>query len=170
MYAQTGVVAAPVTYSIDGEQYISVLAGWGGAFPLFAGDFAEQAGVRNVSRILTFKLGATGNLPPLETPQLTLNPPPRIGDAEAVTRGKRLYSDRCMVCHGDGAVGGGVTPDLRYMDAAQHQAWMGVVIGGMHQQRGMVSFAGVLSAQDAADIQSYVIERAHQLLESQQTP
>jgi PQQ-dependent dehydrogenase (methanol/ethanol family) len=170
MYAQTGVVAAPVTYSIDGEQYISVLAGWGGAFPLFAGDFAEQAGVRNVSRILTFKLGATGHLPPLETPQLTLNPPPRIGDAEAVTRGKRLYSDRCMVCHGDGAVGGGVTPDLRYMDAAQHQAWMGVVIGGMHQQRGMVSFAGVLSAQDAADIQSYVIERAHQLLESQQTP
>ena len=67
-------------------------------------------------------------------------------------------------------MGGGVTPDLRYMDAAKHQAWMGVVIGGMHQQRGMVSFAGVLSAQDATDIQAYVIERAQQLLESQQTP
>jgi len=170
MYAQTGIVAAPVTFTIDGEQYVSVLAGWGGAFPLFAGEFAEQAGVRNVSRVLTFKLGAKGSLPALETPKLTLNPPPRTGDAAAIARGKQLFSDRCMVCHGDGAVGGGVTPDLRYLDEAKHQAWMGVVIGGLHQQRGMVSFAGVLSPQDATDIQAFVIERAHQLLESRQTP
>jgi PQQ-dependent dehydrogenase (methanol/ethanol family) len=170
MYAQTGIVAAPVSYSIDGEQYITMLAGWGGAFPLFAGDFAEKAGVRNVSRVLTFKLGATGSLPALATPQLTLDPPPRSGDPESVANGKQLYSDRCMVCHGDGAVGGGVTPDLRYLDATKHQAWMGAVLGGMHQQRGMVSFAGVLSAQDATDIQNVVIERAHQLLESQQSP
>jgi PQQ-dependent dehydrogenase (methanol/ethanol family) len=168
MYAQTGVVAAPVTYTIDGDQYVTVLAGWGGAFPLFAGDFAAAAGVRNVSRILTFKLGATGNLPPLEEPRLVLEPPPRVDDPDAIARGKQLYSDRCMVCHGDGAVGGGVTPDLRYLDATKHQTWMGAVIGGMHQQRGMVSFAGVLTPQDATDIQAFVIERAHALLESQQ--
>jgi len=168
--AQTGVVAPPVAYSIDGEQFVSVLAGWGGAFPLFAGDFAAAAGVRNVSRILTFKLGGEDSLPPLDTPVLVLDPPPRIDDAAAVARGKQLYSDRCMVCHGDGAVGGGVTPDLRYMDATKHQTWMGIVIGGLHQPRGMVSFAGVLDAQDAADIQAFVIERAHQLLESQQSP
>ena len=108
--------------------------------------------------------------PPLEMPDLVLDPPPRVNDPEAIARGKQLYSDRCMVCHGDGAVGGGVTPDLRYMDAAKHQAWLGVVIGGMHQQKGMVSFAGVLTPQDATDIQAFVIERAHQLLESQQTP
>ena len=29
----TGVVAAPMTYSIDGQQYVAVLAGWGGAWP-----------------------------------------------------------------------------------------------------------------------------------------
>jgi PQQ-dependent dehydrogenase (methanol/ethanol family) len=168
--AQTGVVAAPVTYTIDGEQYVSVLAGWGGSFPLFAGELAAAAGVRNVSRILTFKLGATGQLPPLQEMERVLAPPPRIEDPEAIARGKQLYSDRCMVCHGDGAVGGGVTPDLRYMDAVKHQTWMGIVIGGMHQQRGMVSFAGVLSPENATDIQAFVIERAHQLLESQQTP
>ena len=168
--AQTGVVAPPVTYTVDGEQYVTVLAGWGGAFPLFGGDFAHAAGVRNNSRILTFKLGAGGSLPPLEMPDLVLDPPPRIDDPEAIARGKQLYSDRCMVCHGDGAVGGGVIPDLRYMDAAKHQAWLGVVIGGMHQQKGMVSFAGALTAEDATDIQAFVIERAHQLLESQQVP
>jgi hypothetical protein len=34
----------------------------------------------------------------------------------------------------------------------------------------MVSFAGALTAEDATDIQAFVIERAHQLLESQQVP
>jgi len=56
------------------------------------------------------------------------------------------------------------------MDTVKHQAWLGIVIGGMHQQRGMVSFAGALSAEDATDIQAFVIERAHELLESQPTP
>jgi PQQ-dependent dehydrogenase (methanol/ethanol family) len=167
--AQTGVVASPVTYLVDGEQYVTVLAGWGGAFPLFAGDFAAAAGVSNVSRILTFKLGATGALPALDEPEPVLAPPPRIDDPEAIARGKQFYADRCMVCHGDSVVGGGVVPDLRYLDAERHQAWLGIVIGGMHSDRGMVSFAGALTPQDAADIQAYVIERAHQLLEAQAT-
>ena len=29
--AQTGVVAPPITYTVNGEQYVAVLAGWGGA-------------------------------------------------------------------------------------------------------------------------------------------
>jgi PQQ-dependent dehydrogenase (methanol/ethanol family) len=166
MNAQTGIVASPVTYEIDGEQYVSVLAGWGGAFPLFAGDFAAAAGVRNVSRLLTFKLGATGALPSIETPEMVLDPPPRVDDTDAIARGKRLYSDRCMVCHGDGAVGGGVLPDLRYLDADKHLMWDGVVLGGLHADKGMVSFADVLTPQDVKDIQAFVIERAHELLEA----
>jgi quinohemoprotein ethanol dehydrogenase len=34
--AGTGVVAAPVTYDVDGKQYVSVAVGWGGVFGLFA--------------------------------------------------------------------------------------------------------------------------------------
>ena len=33
---RTGVVAPPITYTVDGEQYVAVLAGWGGAFALSA--------------------------------------------------------------------------------------------------------------------------------------
>ena len=40
--AQTGVVAPPITYSIDGEQYITVVAGWGGVFGLAAGEAARS--------------------------------------------------------------------------------------------------------------------------------
>jgi PQQ-dependent dehydrogenase (methanol/ethanol family) len=166
MGAQTGIVASPVTYEIDGEQYVTVLAGWGGSMALSGGDLAAAAGVRNISRVLTFKLGATGVLPEVEPPALALDPPPRVDDPEAIARGKQHYASRCMMCHGDSVVGGGVIPDLRYLSAERHQMWQGIVIGGLHQDRGMVSFASVFSTEDSADIQAYVIERAHELAES----
>jgi PQQ-dependent dehydrogenase (methanol/ethanol family) len=163
---QTGIVAAPVTYSIEGEQYVTVLAGWGGSLALSGGSIAAASGVRNISRVLTYKLGANGTLPPVEPPALASSPPPRVEDAEKIARGKQLFADRCMVCHGDGAVGGGVVPDLRYMGEEKHQAWLGVVIGGLHGKRGMVSFADVLTADDALAIQAYIIERAHEMNET----
>jgi PQQ-dependent dehydrogenase (methanol/ethanol family) len=161
--AQTGIVASPVTYLVDGEQYVSVLAGWGGSLALSGGDLAAATGVRNISRVLTFRLGADGTLPEVELPVRVANPPPRIDDPAAIARGKQHYANRCMVCHGDSAVGGGVVPDLRYLDAERHQAWQGIVLGGLHQDKGMVSFAGVLTPQDASDIQAFIIERAHEL-------
>jgi len=164
--AQTGIQASPVTYTVDGEQYVSVLAGWGGSLALSGGEMAAMTGVRNVSRVLTYKVGASGTLPEVETPVLTAAPPPRVEDAEAIAKGKQKYADRCMVCHGDAAVGGGVIPDLRYMNAEKHQMWMGIVLGGLHQERGMASFAGVLTAEDANNIQAFVIERAHQMIEA----
>ncbi|MBU0669074.1 MAG: PQQ-dependent dehydrogenase, methanol/ethanol family, partial [Alphaproteobacteria bacterium] len=64
--AQTGIVAPPITYTVAGEQYVAVLAGWGGAYALAAdgGLVNDQGPVRNVSRLLVFKLGGTGELPP----------------------------------------------------------------------------------------------------------
>ena len=38
----SGVVAPPVTYDIDGEQYIAVVSGWGGAVPLWGGEVAKK--------------------------------------------------------------------------------------------------------------------------------
>jgi mono/diheme cytochrome c family protein len=164
--AQTGIVASPITWSLDGEQYVTVLAGWGGSLALSGGDIAAASGVRNISRVLTFKLGGEQQLPVVETPDLVASPPPRIEDPKLIAHGKQKYADRCMVCHGDGVVGGGVIPDLRYMNAEKHQMWMGVVLGGLHRDKGMVSFAEVLTAEDATAIQAFVIERAHQMIEA----
>jgi alcohol dehydrogenase (cytochrome c) len=38
----SGVVAPPITWDMDGEQYISVVSGWGGAVPLWGGDVAKR--------------------------------------------------------------------------------------------------------------------------------
>ncbi|MGL4410026.1 MAG: PQQ-dependent methanol/ethanol family dehydrogenase [Zoogloea sp.] len=38
----SGVVAPPITWEQDGEQFISVVSGWGGAVPLWGGEVAKR--------------------------------------------------------------------------------------------------------------------------------
>src|SRR5580700_11432070 len=87
--AQTGVMAGPIAYEVNGEQYIAVLAGWGGVFPLATGEVALKAGpIRNVSRMLAFKLGGTAALPPLpEIAKPELHPPPATASGAEVAQG-----------------------------------------------------------------------------------
>ncbi len=53
----SGVIAPPITWEVDGEQYVSVVSGWGGAVPLWGGDvasrvnFLEQGGMVWVFRL-----------------------------------------------------------------------------------------------------------------------
>ena len=68
-----------MTYKVNGVQYVAVLAGWGGVFPLVAGELAEKSGKqRNISRLLVYKLGGTAELPALQANEITLNPPLRL--------------------------------------------------------------------------------------------
>jgi alcohol dehydrogenase (cytochrome c)/quinohemoprotein ethanol dehydrogenase len=163
--AQTGVMAGPVTFAINGEQYVAVLAGWGGVFPLAAGEVSFKSGrVRNISRMLVFKLGGTATLPavePLQEPGLVPPLPSRASD-ETVHKGEALFQRYCAACHGDVAVSGGVLPDLRYSSTLDDDEWFSDVLGGMLQSEGMVSFAKELSREDAADIRAYVIFRRNQ--------
>jgi mono/diheme cytochrome c family protein len=61
------VIAAPISYAVDGEQYIAVVAGWGGAFALLAGEAAVKGSIAaHRSRVLAFRLGGKAQLPPAE--------------------------------------------------------------------------------------------------------
>ncbi len=166
--AQTGVMAGPVSFTVKGEQYVAVLAGWGGVFPLATGEVSFASGrVRNVSRLLAFKIGGSAKLPPLpEGEQPKLNPPPSSASATEIERGKQLFQRYCAGCHGDVAVSGGVLPDLRYSSALSNDQWFYIVRGGLLQSNGMVSFAKELSQADAAAIREYVIFRANQSLKA----
>jgi alcohol dehydrogenase (cytochrome c)/quinohemoprotein ethanol dehydrogenase len=162
--AQTGVMAGPVTYTSGGDQYVAVLAGWGGVFPLAAGEVSFASGrVRNISRMLVFKLGGKASLPaeqPVEQLRLTALPNP-ASDA-TIRKGERLFQSYCAECHGDVAVSGGVLPDLRVSATLASQAWFGIVLQGALQSEGMVSFSKELAPDDAAAIRSYVIFRRNQ--------
>jgi alcohol dehydrogenase (cytochrome c) len=53
----SGVVAPPITWTQDGEQYISVVSGWGGAVPLWGGEVAKKVNMlEQGGSVWTFKL------------------------------------------------------------------------------------------------------------------
>lgn len=171
--AQSGIVAAPMTYSVNGEQYVAVLAGWGGVFPLATGEVALKSSGRtqNISRVLVFKLGGKAALPPLpQLPTPELRPPKLTATTATVHKGEALYQRFCSNCHGDVAVSGGVLPDLRYSAALGTNDWSQIVREGLLQPSGMVSFAKELSPDDVEAIRAYVIFRANQSLPRSTTP
>ena len=161
--AQTGVLAAPMTYSVGGRQYVSVLVGWGGVFPLVAGELSFKSGHQvNRSRLLTFALDATGELPPVPpAAPRSISASAAPVDAAQAARGQRIYTKACSGCHGDTAISGGVTPDLRYSTAlADDNFWRTVVSEGALTNQGMVSFKSSLPADQIADIRAYLIQQA----------
>jgi quinohemoprotein ethanol dehydrogenase len=169
---QSGVVAAPISYSVNGEQYIAVVVGWGGVFPLATGEVALKSGrVQNIGRVLAFKLGANSHLPPLPAfSPLQLKPPRSTATPAVLHKGEALYQRYCSSCHGDVAVSGGVLPDLRYSATLANDTWFEVVTGGSLRQFGMVSFAKELSRDDTSAIRAYVILRANQSLAASSPP
>jgi PQQ-dependent dehydrogenase (methanol/ethanol family) len=162
--AGTGVMAGPITYTLDDTQYVAVAAGWGAAFAMGAADAALRAGVRGGGRVLAFALDATGEVPPAVRPPLGPVPTPTFeltaSDAQR-KRGSNLYHLHCAACHGPLAIGGGSgVPDLRHSSAEIHARFGDVVIGGIKVHGGMPSFADLLNAEDLHAIQAFILERA----------
>jgi len=156
----TGIIAAPVTYTVDGEQYVAVLAGWGGTFSLASGAPRHRGNVLSEGRILAFKIGGEAELPPVNVTFIEIpEPPPMEYTAEQVALGEALYHENCSVCHAPGltASGAGV-PDLRYSDASVHAAWDAIVRGGAFAGKGMASFAHAVDEEGAEAIRAYVVE------------
>jgi len=164
MSEQSAVMAGPMTYEVKGEQYIAVISGWGGGYPLMQGkDSAKSGNLRNVSRVLVFKVGGTATLPALAPEQqLVLNPPPATADAATVAAGHALYGQYCSVCHGENAVGGGVVPDLRASSFLGNDFFYEIVLNGAMKDAGMAPFKAVLEQKDATAIRAYLIKRANE--------
>lgn len=162
MDTQTGIVAAPVTYELDGEQYVTVMVGWGGTYPLVSGYFVDDASHPAMARVLTFKLDANGTLPELDwTPPVMPQPPVIEASDETLWRGKTLYHANCQFCHGDSAVGGGRIRDLRFSGAlSDGELWRDIVVDGALADIGMASFASTLDADGAEAVRAYVAGEA----------
>jgi quinohemoprotein ethanol dehydrogenase len=160
--AGTGIIAPPVTYSVDGTQYVSVMVGWGGAPALFNGPGSGPV-KPGYGRILTFILGGTATLkaPPYghkepPTPAITISTSPQV-----IHEGGALFNSNCAPCHGINAVAGPV-PDLRYASKEVHQDFENIVLGGSRASAGMPSFKAILKPAQVRAIEAYVISRARE--------
>ncbi len=165
---QTGVVAPPISYEIDGTQYVAVMVGWGGATAL--GIALPGAAPVGGGRMLVYKLDGVAQLPE-STARLPLpEPPPRRGTAESVEKGGALYNEHCGRCHGAALLSGGLVADLRWLSPEKHDAFKAIVLDGALSGIGMVAFGDVLDAADVEAIQDYVLDGANTRWENDQSP
>jgi quinohemoprotein ethanol dehydrogenase len=160
-----GVMAAPSTYELDGKQYVTVLAGWGGS-NLVGG--TNPAGAHKAEgRVWTFVLdGSTPIEPQTSQPRLPLTAVSSGTSAAAVAQGQRLYAEWCSVCHGTGLSSSGSIADLRYSAPATFDAYPRIVLDGAYQSQGMPSFQGWLTADQVSAIRAFVISERVKLVSS----
>ena len=157
----TGVIAPAVTYEVDGTQYVSVMAGWGGAFALTGGN---ATGATAAGRLLTFSLNGKGMI---EETAIKSSIPSIIETSFAQDRaaaGSVEFARWCAVCHGIAAQGGGAIADLRYSAPGAFQKYEQIVLEGAYSSRGMPSFKQWLKADDVDKIRAYVLKRRAELI------
>lgn len=160
-----GIVAAPMTYSVNAVQYVAVAVGWGGGLSQVAGAMTARARSTGINRLVVLKLDGKGQL--AEVPELVRpspQPPQNFGNEDLRTQGRQVYERRCYVCHGSAAISGGEVPDLRYSavlgDAGTFRS---IVREGLIAQNGMPAFRDVDDAQAEA-VRAYLVSRSNDLI------
>ncbi|HUJ93755.1 MAG TPA: PQQ-binding-like beta-propeller repeat protein [Terriglobales bacterium] len=186
---QTGsaIESIPVTFAVNGEQYILTPVGWGSGSRLFAPAWtmATPQSKRGPTRLLAFKIGATMAFPtPPDIVPPVPKPPDQNASRETISRGKELYTTwYCEGCHSPGIDGsgawveGGAVPDLRYAPASVHRQWHAIVLNGTHWEQGMPGFADPpkfafpkmkMTVDEADAIHAYIIDQAWKAYNGQQ--
>ena len=164
----TSIMAGPMSYMIDGTQYVAVMAAWGGGgwnFPHTA-SAAYQRG--NEGRIIAFKLdGGPVPIPPLLPPiQPIPMPPPQTASGATVNRGAELFAAHCSSCHLNQP--GTLAPDLRRMTPETHAAFKQIVLAGALINAGMPPWDDVLTPEDADAVHAFLITLAWAAYNKQQ--
>lgn len=150
---KTGIIAPPITFQIDGKQYVSILAGWGGFFGLFY-KFTEQI---NPGTLYTFALGGNKSLPEFpKVPEKAIIDLDFSASEEEVAQGGKLFSQYCRRCHG----GGGIIPDLTYSTPEIFNAFQQIVGDGILVGLGMPKFGDRFSEEDIQNIKHYILSVA----------
>lgn len=149
----TGVVAAPMTYQVDGRQYVSVAVGWGGVY----GKAARHSDRSGPGTVYTFALDGKAEPPAFVPYRLNALLAGVKYNPEHVKEGTALYVSNCAFCHGvPGVDRGGNIPNLGYSRTetiANLEAWL---FKGAAKERGMPDFTGRLKAEDADKLRAFI--------------
>lgn len=160
IFTGTGIMAAPTTYLVDGEQYVAVMAGYGGAPTSFYSPDAALFEYQNNGRILAFRLnGGSTPVPPKQLKYSTPEPPEKEINPDLVIKGAVIYYNYCETCHGGFGVGHYAQhPDLSKMPNGTHELFNSIVLQGYLSSVGMASFSNSLTEEDVESLHHYLIK------------
>jgi len=161
----TGVIAPPISYEVDGDQYISIPVGWGGTVITLWAKGTEEI---YPARIFTFKLDGKHAMPDFykqEKPAiLNVDYPATEND---IKKGFTLYMQYCFLCHGDIDEKSGALPDLGHMQKAKFDILDSILLKGMLEPLGMPNLGNKLTATDVEHIKKYIAASARKLREAE---
>ena len=159
--SDSAILAGPITYELDGDQYVAVAQGSGGVVMLTIGDEVRKNTV-NQNRLLVFKRGKSEKgFPPIDDSVVQIQPLYEHSDTDDATikNGEYLYHTNCASCHGIDATSNYVVPDLRYMTEKTHEDFATIVLGGSLTHKGMIGFYETLNLDDVNMIHEYLKDK-----------
>jgi quinohemoprotein ethanol dehydrogenase len=156
----SGIIGTPITYQVDGRQYVSIAAGWGGVVGL-SSKFTKDV---FPGTVYTFALDAQTAMPQYaKGEQKELINLDFRATKEELERGGMLYMQSCSVCHGTIGDGPGSLPDLAYSSEGVHKVFNDIVLKGGLLAKGMPAFSDRLSEQQVREIHHYILSTAKEL-------
>lgn len=161
----SAVLAGPMTFELDGEQYVAVAQGSGGTVMITVGD-ELQRNKTNQNKLLVFKKGRFNQTNPVANEELTTIR--ALGhaantDPNLIKLGESIYHNNCASCHGINALSNYVVPNLRYMSEQTHSDFASIVIGGARTHKGMIGFYETLGVDDVDAIHAYLDDKQQNL-------
>jgi quinohemoprotein ethanol dehydrogenase len=152
---KSGIIAPPVTYLVDGVQYVTVAVGWGGVMGLWS-KYTETI---QPGRIFTFKIGGKGKMPALIPAELKSKLNVAVSATPAqLSEGAKLFKVNCSDCHD--LQGGGTIPNLTYSKPEIMNMIDDIVRKGIFLPKGMPNFGNRFTAQQVKNIQQYIYAEA----------
>ena len=162
-----GISAPPITYAVDGKQYVALLVGWGGAMAGLGGPVQVAHGWAygvHTRTLVAFSLDGSATLPSQPPPTV---PTPIEADFDVdpalAAVGAQLYG-YCSYCHGPGAISAGMAPDLRASALTlSEELFRSVVRDGTRAVGGMPAYADFTDEMLNA-IRHYIRQQAEEAL------
>jgi quinohemoprotein ethanol dehydrogenase len=152
---ETGIIASPITYEVDGVQYVSILVGWGGVVGLWS-KFTKQI---KPGTLFTFALGKNESIPDIpDVPEKLLINLDFQASQDQINNGGKLFGRYCKYCHRGS--GGGIIPDLTYSSPDVFNSFQQIVGDGILLGLGMPKFGERLTENNIEDIKHYILSQA----------
>jgi len=156
----SGIIAPPMTYMIDGKQYVSIAVGWGGN----PGNRVRFTKDIYPGTIYTFALDANQKYPEFNMPKpRELIQLPVTASKTEISKGKALYDLNCRTCHGRMGDNGGSIPNLTFSSEGTFGIMEDIVLKGMYLTKGMPNFSGRITHLELKKIKNYILHSASEL-------